>query len=53
MLPIEVPRLSAKTVDRRWGDETRFATTPSRHELHVVRFSAASGIEADQPVVLD
>ncbi len=33
--------------------ETRFATTPSRHELHVVRFSTTRGIVADQPVILD
>ena len=33
--------------------EVRSATTPSKHELHVVRFSTAGGIVAAQPVILD
>jgi hypothetical protein len=33
--------------------ETRFAATPSKHELHVVRFSTAGGIVAAQPITLD
>jgi hypothetical protein len=33
--------------------EMRSATTPSKHELHIVRFSTARGIVAAQPVILD
>jgi hypothetical protein len=31
----------------------RFAATPSKHELHVVRFGGTSGIVVAQPVLLD